>query len=148
VVSRVWQSARKEHLDILPLAVDFSRPTPQTGWRNAEHPSFLERATGSFDLVLMLGLIHHLMVSERIPLEEIFDLASVLTTQLLLVEFIGPQDSMFLHLTRGREKLFDFYNRTYFETTCHRSFEIVRSAQLGDSQRWLYLLRKRGVAAC
>ncbi len=143
VVGTVWHSARRANLEILPLVVDISRPSPRLGWRNTEQPSFLERATGYFDLVLMLGIIHHLLVNERIPLEEILDLASTLTTKYLLIEFIGPEDAMFLHLVRGREKLFGFYSREYFETGCHKYFDLVRSVRIGESQRWLYLLKKR-----
>jgi len=50
---------------------------------------------------------------------------------------------MFLHLARGREKLFGFYSREYFETGCHKYFDLVRSVRIGESQRWLYLLKKR-----
>ncbi|NJM53424.1 MAG: DUF1698 domain-containing protein [Blastocatellia bacterium] len=48
VVSKVWQMANTENLDILPLVVDISRPSPAIGWRNEECPSFLERAAGHF----------------------------------------------------------------------------------------------------
>ncbi len=80
VVGSVWQRAQNEELDILPLTVNIARPTPACGWRNAEYPSFLERATGSFEMVMMLALIHHLIVTERIPLSEVFSIASALTT--------------------------------------------------------------------
>jgi hypothetical protein len=34
VLGEVWRAARKEELDILPLAVNLTRPSPGTGWRN------------------------------------------------------------------------------------------------------------------
>ena len=66
VVGKVWQLAERKRLSILPLVVDLARPTPATGWCNAEYPSFLSRATGSFDLVLMLAILHHLLVTELV----------------------------------------------------------------------------------
>ena len=110
VVGALWQRARREALPILPLVVNLSRPTPAAGWNNRETPSFLERGRGQFDAVLMLALIHHLLVTERIPLESILDLAADLVSQsaagIAIVEFVTPRDSMFRRLVRGREALY------------------------------------------
>jgi SAM-dependent methyltransferase len=143
VVGETWRRARAERLDVLPLVVNLTRPTPSTGWRNAECPSFLDRARGSFDAVLMLAVLHHMLVSERVPLPEIIDLASELTTDLLILEFVSPEDSMFRRLTRGRDHLFAGLSPEVFEGACGRKFEIVRSQHLENTSRWLYLLRKR-----
>jgi len=140
----IWRRAREKRLNILPLVVDLARPSPALGWRNGECPSFLDRATGTFDGVLMLALIHHLLVTERIPLEEILRLASELTNQLLVIEFIEPQDKMFRRLTRGRESLYASLNAAAFERACATHFEIVRSLALPDSQRRMYCLRRKG----
>ncbi len=78
VVGILWRESARRNLDILPLVVDLARPTPAVGWRNRECPSFLDRARLAFDAVLMLAAIHHLLVTERIPLEEILELASEL----------------------------------------------------------------------
>ena len=143
VVGQTWRRARADGLDVLPLVVNLSRPTPAIGWRNGECPSFLDRARGAFDAVLMLAVVHHLLVSERIPLEEIIDLASELTTNILLIEFVAPDDSMFQRLTRGREGLFSDLTLGTFEEACLRKFEIIRSQHVDQTSRWLYLLRKR-----
>lgn len=143
VVDEVWRRARAEHLSILPLVVNLTRPSPSIGWRNLENPSFLDRARGSFEAVLMLAVIHHMLVTERIPLDEIISQAAELTTRWLVIEFIGPEDSMFRRLTRGREELHRGLNREVFESVAIRRFEIVRSQHLDDTHRWLYLLRKR-----
>jgi SAM-dependent methyltransferase len=143
VIGRLWESAREQQLDILPLVVDFARPTPATGWRNAECKSFMERASGAFDLVMMLAVVHHLLVTERIPLSEIVDVAAALTTSALIVEFVGVGDPMFQALLRGRDKLFADFSPASFEAAFARRFEIVRSAQVGTLNRRLYLMRKK-----
>jgi SAM-dependent methyltransferase len=143
VTGDVWRAARSEGLDILPLTVNLARPTPGIGWRNRECPGFLERARGAFDGVLMLALVHHLLVTERVPLEEIFSLAAELTTGIAIVEFIGPEDSMFRRLVRGREELHKDLSETVFEAACRRQFDIVRSHHLEGTHRRLYLLRRR-----
>ena len=144
VVGQVWRRARAESLDILPLVVNLARPTPNTGWLNQECASFLDRARGSFDVVFMLAVIHHMLVTERIPLKSILSLAAELTTRLLVIEYVPPDDQMFRRLTRGRENLHADFTRENFEAACNELFEIGRSEPLGASGRWLYLLRKRG----
>lgn len=143
VVGHTWRRARSRDMDVLPLVVDLTRPSPGMGWRNRECAPFLERARGTFDAVLMLAVIHHMMVSERVPLAEVVGLAADLTRDLVVMEFISPADSMFRRLTRGRDHLFGDLTREVFEGACRERFEVVRSQQLSNANRWLYLLRKR-----
>jgi SAM-dependent methyltransferase len=143
VAGSVWRNARAEKLNILPLVVNLTRPTPSTGWRNREWPSFLDRARGAFDGVLMLAVIHHMLVTERVPLAEIMEVAAELTTKILIVEFISPEDSMFRRLTRGRDELHKDLTAGLFEACCRRHFDIVRVQHVENSTRWLYLLKKR-----
>lgn len=140
----IWRRAREQKLNILPLVVNLARPSPALGWRNGECPSFLDRATGAFDGVLMLALIHHLLVTERIPLEEILRLAYDVTNSLLVIEFIDPKDEMFRRLTRGREHLHAALDMKMFEQACTLYFEIVRSLALPGTQRRMYCLKRKG----
>jgi hypothetical protein len=91
----------------------------------------------------MLAVIHHLLVTERIPLDEIIDIAAELTTDLLVIEFVAPGDSLFKRLLRGREHLFVELTSEVFESECRRRFEIVRSQRLPGTERTLYLMRRR-----
>ncbi|HEV3468904.1 MAG TPA: class I SAM-dependent methyltransferase [Pyrinomonadaceae bacterium] len=143
VIGRLWRRASAEGLDILPLAVNLARPTPSLGWRNLENPSFIERFRGSFDGVLMLAVIHHMLVSERIPLPEIMRLAAELTRDLLVIEYVAPQDPMFRRIARGRDHLHEFMTREYFEEVSRRHFEIVRSERLGETHRTIYMMRRK-----
>jgi SAM-dependent methyltransferase len=143
VVGSVWKLASAEGLDILPLTVDVTRPSPGVGWLNAECPSFLDRARGNFDAVLMLAVIHHMLVSERVPLPEILKLASELTRDALVVEFVGANDPMFRRLTRGREQLFEYLSREFFEETARRHFDVLDSEEIAPGDRWIYLLKKK-----
>jgi SAM-dependent methyltransferase len=141
-VGRLWRRASQNHLDILPLVVDLCRPTPALGWRNAETTSFLDRARQSFDMVMMLAVVHHMLVSERVPLNEILDLAAELTTNLLLIEFVEPSDPMFRRLARGRDALYAHLTASYFESACTNRFQILRKQPIAGSSRTLYLLRR------
>lgn len=142
VVSKVWQMAKEEDLDILPLVVDFSRPSPAIGWRNEECPSFLDRAKGQFDVIMMLAVIHHLLVSERIPLDKIISLVAELTKNCAIIEFVPPDDPMFRQIARGRDHLFEGLNDEVFRKVCSKYFKILKYEKLADSNRQLYLLQK------
>ncbi len=141
-IGNVFNLANKDGLDILPLNVDITRPSPGTGWRNEENPSFLDRVYGKFDFVLMLAVIHHMMVSERIPLEEIVRLVSKITANSLIIEFVPPSDKMFQIISRGRDHLFEYLDQDYFEKAVTAEFRIVKQKQLPDSERLIYLLQK------
>lgn len=144
-VGLTWRRAVAESLDILPLTINLARPTPATGWRNAEYPSFLQRATGSFDMILMLAVLHHLLVTDRIPLAEIIDLSAELTTGHLVMEYVSKDDPLFQRLTRGRESLHANFSQQSFETAFQRRFDIIEKHPVKGNLRWLYLFRKKNV---
>ena len=143
VAGRVWRRAEAEQLDILPLVVNVARPSPATGWRNAECPSFLARAEGHADLVLMLAVLHHLLVTERVPLRDIIHLAADLTRDAAVIEFVAPDDPMFRRLTRGRDHLHTGLTAEAFEAACAERFEIVAAEKAQGGTRVLYRLRRR-----
>lgn len=145
VVDQVYRNASTERQDILPLVVNLTRPSPGLGWRNRECRSFLERARGSFDAVLMLAVMHHMLVTEGIPLTEIVALSAELTKSFCVIEFIAPEDAMFRRLTRGRDALYSNLTPATFESICQRHYEIIRVQHLEKTSRWLYLLRKKGL---
>lgn len=142
VVGKVWQMAEKENLDILPLVVDISRPTPAIGWGNAESASFLSRIKGKMDGVMMLAVIHHLLVSERIPLSQIIELLAEITKNIVIIEFVPPDDPMFRQIARGRDHLFEDLTEQVFREVCQKHFKILRSEKLADSNRQMFILQK------
>lgn len=143
VAGAIWRSATENHLDILPLVVDLTRPSPAIGWRNRECVSFIDRARAAFDLVMLLAVLHHLLVTERIPLEEIFELLHEITREYALIEFVGPEDAMFRRIVRGRAHLYSHLTQSRFEAAALRWFELVKSAQINGLNRCLYLFRRR-----
>lgn len=139
-VSAVWRSASAARADVLPLVVDFARPTPAAGWMGCEHAGFLDRAAGHFDCALMLAVTHHLLVSERIPLDQILEAAAGLTTRWLVIEYVGPEDPMFRRLARGREELHEWQTSAVFEECAQAHFEIA--GKFGSAEfRAIYILR-------
>jgi hypothetical protein len=143
VAGGLWQVASGLREPILPLVVDLAQPSPATGWRNAECPSFLQRARGAFDLVLMLAVIHHLMVTHRIPLDEIVQLAAEMTIRDVVVEYVGPEDPQFRRLCRGREALYSGFDEQAMESAWLKRFELMRKGEVPGTERVLYWFRLR-----
>jgi len=143
VVGSIWRKASAESLDVLPLVVDLARPTPATGWRNQECASFLNRSKDEFDLVMMLAVAHHMLVTERIPLDDLLALAGELSRDYVLIEFVAPEDAMFREIVRGRESLYSHLTQNRFEAAAQARWELVRSKRITGLHRCLYLYRKR-----
>lgn len=141
VAGEAWRQAKSENLDILTLVQNLSQPSPGTGWRNKERASFLSRAQKRFDAVVMLAVVHHMMVSDGIPLSEILALASEMTKDAVVIEFIAREDTQFQRIVRGRDDLYGDYDRDAFEAACQERFEIQRREAPDGATRALYLLR-------
>jgi hypothetical protein len=138
-----WKAARKAGLSILPVVADFGRPTPAVGWRNQESASLLDRARGQFDCVLMLGILHHLLVADQIPLTDILEQLGEISTRWAIVEWIPKGDSQFDELCRGRDALYSHLTEDYFVETLSKRFAVRGRDQLPNG-RTLWLAEKIG----
>ena len=136
-----FQAASRDNLHILPLVADFARPTPAVGWGNGECASLLSRAKGRFDCVLMLGVLHHLLVADQIPLPKIFDQLAEFTTRWAILEWIPQEDSQFDGLIRGREELYAHLTENYFVHLLDEKF-VTRSRETLPNRRTLFLVEK------
>lgn len=143
VVGSLWTLAHAEGVNVLPLVVNLARPSPALGWRNKETLSFIQRAEGYFDMVMMLAVIHHMLVIDQIPLTEIIDQAYRLTTSCIIFEYVGPDDQQFKRLTRGRDSLYSWFNRNVFEDYISKKFDIANRFEYSTGSRCLYLCIKR-----
>lgn len=138
---RNWTEAKRGGLDIQPLAVDAARPTPAAGWRNDESLSLLERASGRFDCVLMLGIVHHLLIADQIPLDSVIALLGELTRRWAIVEWVPKTDLRFVDLCRGRDELYGHLDEAFFRVSAARHFMLLKTEKL-ENGRVLFLLEK------
>jgi SAM-dependent methyltransferase len=142
-VGEIYRSAKMKGLDILPLHVNVASPTPGTGWQNRETRSFEDRARGFFDCVLMLAVIHHLRITEGIPLPALVDQVAELTRDRLIIEHVAPEDPMSEVLARGRQFLTEDLKRERFEAALVRRFTVEARQDLNAGTRALYMCRKK-----
>jgi SAM-dependent methyltransferase len=136
-----WQAARNGGLSILPMVADFARPTPAVGWRNRESTSLLERARGQFDCVMMLGILHHLLVADQIPLAALIAQLWEISNRWAIVEWIPAEDAQFEGLCRGRQELYRELNEGYFIHRLSLAFNVIERGLLRNG-RSLWLLER------
>ncbi len=126
--------------NLLPLVMDLTNPSPAIGWENRERKSLQER--GPADAALALALLHHLAISNNLPLPKIAEYLSRVC-RWLVIEFVPKTDSQVQRLLATREDIFDHYTRSDFEEQFSRAFLIVRIAPVEGTERILYLMKNR-----
>ena len=136
-----WQAAQSAGLSILPVVADFARPTPAIGWQNQENASLLDRARGQFDCVMLLGILHHLLVSDQIPLPAIIEQLWDISKRWAIIEWIPKEDAQFEGLCRGRMELCAHMSEDYFIQTLSLRFA-VRSCDRLANGRSVWLLER------
>lgn len=125
---------------LYPLLVDLANPSAAIGWANNERETLVERCKA--DCILALALIHHLAISNNVPLSRIADYFATLA-QWLIIEFVPKTDKKVQTLLSSREDIFQEYKQSSFERIFGKSFEFVRSRSIANSDRVLYLLRRK-----
>ena len=123
--------------NLLPLLLDLTNPTPAIGWANRERDSFGER--GPADMVLALAVIHHLAISNNVPLPQLADFFAE-TGKWLVIEFVPKPDSQVQKLLTSRKDIFPNYTRAGFEAAFKAKFTIHEAIEVRESERVLYLM--------
>jgi hypothetical protein len=130
------QSSRQT---VLPLVLDLVNPSPALGWASEERASAIERISGG--TVLALALIHHLAISNNVPLSDLATLFGRLADT-LIIEFVPKEDSQVRRLLATREDIFSEYTREGFEAAFSRVFAIVQQQEVPGTVRTLYTMRR------
>ena len=134
------ESVKRKETNILPLILDLTNPSPRIGWANEERMSIHDR--GPADVVIALALIHHLAISNNVPLSKVASFFASIC-RALIVEFVPKSDAKVKKLLTTREDVFPNYTQQDFEESFGKIFEIQASNQIEHSERMLYLMTRR-----
>jgi len=134
------QCLKDDERNILPLLLDLTNPSPSIGWENEERKSLLER--GPADAALALALVHHLAISNNLPLEKIAHFFSKICIW-LIIEFIPKSDSQVQRLLLTREDIFPDYTKRVFEDEFQKYFSILNCVKIRDSERTMYFMERK-----
>jgi len=134
------QMRKDQEQNLLPLLQDLTNPSAGLGWANRERDALIQRSPA--DMVFALALIHHLAISNNVPLSQIAEFFAELGNWLVM-EFVPKSDSQVQKLLQSREDIFNNYTFEGFERAFEEYFEIKERVTVTDSDRVLYLFRNR-----
>ena len=126
--------------NLLPLVMDLTNPSPSIGWHHQERKSLLGRAPA--DAIFALALIHHLAISNNVPLERLAALFSEMG-QWLIIEFVPKNDSQVEKLLASRKDIFPAYTQEGFEKAFEHYFTFHETERIQKSERILYLMERK-----
>jgi hypothetical protein len=136
-----YQHVRKHgEKNVLPLQLDLTNPSPALGWAHHERDALAER--GPADAVMALGLIHHLAISNNVPLPRVADFLARIARH-LIIEFVPKQDSQVKKLLATREDIFPDYDEAGFERALATHFTVERKVAIPGTARTLYLAARK-----
>jgi len=126
--------------NVLPLILDLTNPSPGIGWGNAERAAFLPR--GPVDVVMALALIHHLAISNNVPLDDVSRLLATLGRQ-VIIEFVPKGDSQVDRLLASRDDIFPNYTLEGFLRAFSSDFVVQEQVPIAGTSRTIFLLARK-----
>ncbi len=140
-VEQCYRRSREEkQRRLVPLFLDLTNPTPAIGWANHERAALLER--GRPDVIMALALIHHLAISNNIPLLSVATLFARIARR-LIIEWVPKPDPQVQRLLQSRVDIYSDYHRAGFEAAFSEPFELLEAVPVGSDGRVLYLMQRR-----
>ena len=133
-------SSQNSEQNILPLILDLTNPSSGIGWNHDERMSIIQR--GPADMVFALALVHHLAISNNVPLNKLAEFFSQIS-KFLIIEFVPKSDSQVKRLLLTREDIFENYDEKNFEIEFSKFFKIINSKKILDSERTIYIMENK-----
>ena len=99
------------------------------------------RERGGVDLVLALGLVHHLAISNNLPLDRVAAFFADMGSN-LVIEFVPKTDPQVARMLALREDIFPDYSEETFLGLLQDHAEIVQRKHLAADQRLLVWYRR------
>lgn len=126
--------------------IDLLNPSAAIGFQNTERFSFMQRMQAfKPEVTLALALIHHMSLTGNVPFENSASFFASFSKH-LIIEFPKRTDSYATRLLNTKAEFkdqFGHYNLENFENTYTEYFELVAKQAIEDSERVLYLFKKK-----
>ena len=124
-VGLLYETAKAEVLDILPLVMDCLNPSPTCGWRALQYPSALQRLRS--DMALALALVHHLAITQRQTFERIVVALADYAEKWLLTEFVPLDDPRSRELLATHSRDMSWYTLDGFVSALSHMFSCIET---------------------
>jgi len=131
---------RHGHKNIHALVYDVGNPTPALGFRNRERSTLEERSKP--DAILALAVIHHLSLTNNVPLTESVRYFAERTPE-LVIEWVGRDDSQVKRLLAQKTVAYDWYSEDNFAGAYQERFALQSKTPIAGTDRAIYHFRRR-----
>lgn len=124
------------------LFADLCQPSPGIGWAGAERLPLLKRLHA--DMLLALGLIHHLTIARAIPLDDVLATLLALAPE-GIIEWVDTDDAMSQRMLASRDSIPALPDRDMFEKLLSTQADIHEIVPLTPTRYLIhYRLRQAG----
>jgi hypothetical protein len=136
-VTQLYYDACNENLPILPLIMDFTKPTPARGLSN--HWAIAATERFQCDMVLALGLMHEIVLKRRLNFDQVVEGLTLFSKRWVVVEFIPREDQDVSQLWSERVSWYTLEN---FIDALRKGFDSISILSSDPESRVLLLCEK------
>jgi ribosomal protein L11 methylase PrmA len=126
-------------LNLLPLFLDATNPSPDQGWGQRERLGFQARAKA--EGLLALAFLHHLVIGRNVPLPRAIEWLVALAPS-GVVEFVPKQDPTIQRMLSQRADIFPDYHCEAFRGELTGRARVVNESEVGNGGRMLFEYRR------
>ena len=128
-------------LNVFPILLDMSNPSPSIGWNNNERTSLYERI-GNPDLIVALAIMHHI-INDNIPIQLFIDFLKKNSKSYVIIEFVPLDDPKCQEIFQSRIETIRYPSKKQFEELLVKNFKILNSKIINQTNRVLYFLKNK-----
>jgi SAM-dependent methyltransferase len=159
---KLYQTAKKEKLNILPLVIDFRKFSEEAYPLSFENEPSRSLISGQFpllysvekrlkcDMVIALAIVHHLTLGYGLSFDHVIQKLSALSRKYLIVEFVDINDKLilgepeFFKAFHTNATSFHWYNLENLIKTIERYFSDVKVNESSTDSRKLLICSRLG----
>jgi hypothetical protein len=134
---QLYQVAREHGLQILPLIMDFARPTPAYGL--SDHCFIAATERFCCDMVFAVSLLDHIVAQRHLNFEQIVNGLAQFSKRWVVAEFVTPID--YAAAGRGLDRI-PWYTLDNFAHVLGKHFRHVRQISSASETGILFLCEK------
>jgi len=138
-VNRLYRSAVKEGLKILPIVMNVLDPSPCIGWRGIQYSSAQERF--KCDMVLAQALLHHLIFTGGQNFHRSIQSIKDFQIDSLVIEYVDINDPMAKLLPRRPTIDYSWYTLNSFVESLNVHYKEVKILKKLSNTRTLFYCR-------